>query len=63
MAKNIAAPGPEILEAALQGLELQRDKLNEQIEYVRALLGRKVGRPAKVAVSGISSFPMVAAGS
>jgi hypothetical protein len=51
MAKMLAAPSHEILEAALLGLESQRHKLDEQIAQVRSLLGRKAGRPAKVAVS------------
>jgi len=43
-----AAPSKEILEAALQGLELQRQRLDEQIEQVRGLLGkRSAGRPPK----------------
>jgi hypothetical protein len=62
MAKIQTAPGPEILIAALQGLELQRDKLDEQIAEVRALLGRKVGRPAKVAVSNVLSVAAVSSG-
>jgi hypothetical protein len=62
MAKNQAAPGPEILHAALQGLELQREKLDEQIAQVRALLGRKVGRPAKVGVSNAISVPVFPTG-
>ncbi len=41
MPKNLAgAASPEILQAALQGLESQRDKLDEQIAQVRALLGK-----------------------
>jgi hypothetical protein len=59
MAKNQTAPSPEILTAALQGLELQRDKLEEQIAQVRALLRRKPGRPAKAAVSHLVSLPAV----
>lgn len=51
MAKTIAATSPEILEAALLGLESQREKLDEQIAQVRSMLGRKAGRPAKVAAS------------
>jgi hypothetical protein len=42
-----ATPSREILEAALQGLELQRQKLDDQIAQVRSLLGRRVGRPPK----------------
>jgi len=53
MAKTVAAPGAEILEAALLGLESQRDKLEEQISHVRSLLGRKAGRPAKSAVAHV----------
>lgn len=55
MAKILAAPSAEILEAALLGLESQRDKLDEQIAQVRSLLGRKAGRPAKSAVSGMAA--------
>ncbi len=50
MAKVSAAPSKEILEAALQGLEAQRERLDEQISQVRAMIGgrtgRKPGRPA-----------------
>jgi hypothetical protein len=51
MAKTHAAPSSEILEAALLGLEAQRDKLDAQIAEVRSMLGRKPGRPARVAAS------------
>ena len=47
MAKRTAAPNREILEAALQGLEIQKQKLDEQIAQVRALLGPRAGRSAK----------------
>jgi hypothetical protein len=47
MAKRSAAPTREILEAALQGLEAQKQKLEEQIDQVRAMMGRRVGRPPK----------------
>ena len=52
MAKLMAAPSREILEAALTGLEAQRDKIDQQISQVRTMLGGKagagkVGRPAK----------------
>lgn len=40
MAKTSAAPSREILEAALQGLEAQRQRLDEQISQVRAMIGR-----------------------
>ena len=47
MAKSSAAPSREILEAALQGLESQRQRLDEQIAEVRSLMGGRVGRPAR----------------
>jgi hypothetical protein len=50
MAKQSAAPHHEILEAALQGLEAQRHKLEEQIAHVRSLLGGRAGKPAKAPV-------------
>jgi len=46
MAKTLAAHGPEILEAALVGLESQREKLEAQIAHVRSLLGRRTARGA-----------------
>ena len=49
MAKTSAAPSREILEAALQGLEAQRQKLDEQISQVRGLLGSRGGRSSKTA--------------
>lgn len=47
MAKTTASPNREILQAALQGLEAQRQKLDEQIAQVRGMLGQRVGRPPK----------------
>jgi hypothetical protein len=47
MAKINPAASREILEAALHGLELQREKLDDQIAQVRSMLGRRVGRPPK----------------
>ena len=44
MAKQSAAPSREILDAALQGLEGQRRKLDEQIAEVRSLMGGRGGR-------------------
>jgi hypothetical protein len=43
MAKT-SAPSKEILEAALQGLEAQRQKLDEQIAQVRGMMGHRSGR-------------------
>ena len=47
MAKTLTSPNYEILEAALQGLEAQRQKLDAQIAQVRAMIGHRVGRPPK----------------
>ena len=55
MAKTSAAPSREILEAALQGLEAQRQKLDEQIGQVRSLLGSRGGRSSRTAPSGESN--------
>ena len=55
MAKQSAAPHHEILEAALQGLEAQRHKLEEQIAQVRSLLGGRAGKPAKAPVWAASA--------
>ena len=65
MAKTLAAAGSEILEAALLGLESQREKLDAQIAHVRSLLvskspGRKAGRRAgPVAVSHLATAAAV----
>jgi len=56
MAKKSASPGREILEAALQGLEAQREKLDRQISEVRSLLsGRAVAKSASAPVKSQSS--------
>jgi hypothetical protein len=47
MARTSPEANREILEAALHGLEIQREKLEEQIAQVRSILGRRVGRPPK----------------
>ena len=70
MAKSSAAPSKEILEAALQGLESQREHLDKQIAQVRSLLGgrapaatgRRAGRPAKkhAAVAAAAATPAAA---
>lgn len=44
----------EILEAALQGLEAQKQKLDEQIAQVRGMMGTRAGRPAKKSAGGES---------
>ena len=54
MAKLSSGPTREILEAALLGLEAQKQKLDEQITQVRSMLGRRAGRPSKSAQSSIA---------
>ena len=49
MAKTSATPSREILEAALNGLEAQRQKLDEQISEVRRLMGARGGRVGRAA--------------
>lgn len=41
------------LTAALEGLELQRNRLEDQIRQVRAMLGGRRGRAARAGVSGL----------
>ena len=42
MAKAVqTTQDPAFLSAALEGLELQRARITEQIDYVKSLLGRK----------------------
>jgi hypothetical protein len=36
---------PALLTAALEGLEAQKSRIEEQIQQVRAMLGRRRGRP------------------
>ncbi len=46
---------PSLLEAALEGLEAQKRRIEDQIQQVRQLLGgRRPGRPAAVAASADS---------
>lgn len=47
MAKQSATPSRDILEAALHGLEAQRQKLDEHIQHVRRMLGGQRGRSSK----------------
>jgi hypothetical protein len=47
MTKQSATPHHEILEAALQGLEAQKHKLEDQIAQVRSMLGGRATKQAK----------------
>ena len=59
--RKSAVPDKSLLSAALEGLELQKQRIEEQIQQVRAMLGMggaaKRGRPRK------SAEPAVEAGS
>jgi hypothetical protein len=47
-----AVVDPAFLSAALEGLELQQQRIEEQIRYVKSLLGKKrPGRPAAQAAA------------
>jgi hypothetical protein len=52
MPKTSAAPSREILEAALHGLEIQRQKLDEQIAQVRGMIGSRGGRASRLTQGG-----------
>ena len=41
-----SVPGQELLSAALEGLEAQRQRIEEKIKQVQAMLGHRRGRPA-----------------
>jgi len=52
----------DILNAALEGLQLKLDRINDQIASVRKLTGKKVGRPAKsIAAADDWEAPVAAA--
>jgi peptidoglycan hydrolase CwlO-like protein len=55
MPKMSTAPGKELLEAALQGLEAQKQKIDDQIGQVRRLMGQRGGRPAKQSSASTST--------
>lgn len=51
---KLGVADPAFLSAALEGLELQRHRIEEQIRYVRSLLGRNrpKGSPVEVTAHG-----------
>jgi hypothetical protein len=48
MARGKSVQDPALLEAALEGLEIQKHRIEEQIEQVRSLLGHGAGRRGRV---------------
>jgi hypothetical protein len=54
------AQDPALLQAALEGLELQRERIDEQIRQVQNMLGgSRRGRPVKAAHNGASAGKMI----
>ena len=51
-----AIPNQELLQAALEGLEIQKQRLQDQIQRVQSLLGKRRGRPA--AAESTASAPV-----
>lgn len=60
MAKTFATPNHEILEAALQGLEAQRSRLEEQISQVRSMMGQRAARPSRAITTKSEEEPAAA---
>jgi hypothetical protein len=48
---------PTLLNAALEGLELQRQRLDDQIRQVRGMLGTRRGRPPASAAHNGAEAP------
>ena len=48
---------PTLLEAALEGLLLQKQRIEEQIRHVRALLGNRRGPGRISALNGVEATP------
>jgi hypothetical protein len=49
---NSSIPSREILEAALHGLETQKQRLEDHIEQVKSMLGKRLGRSPKTGTAG-----------
>jgi hypothetical protein len=56
MPRHRTVQNSELLQAALEGLEAQKKRVEEQIRQVQAMLGRRRGRPA-VAAGPIAQKP------
>lgn len=54
MARKMPVLDSVFLAAALEGLEMQKQRINEQISFVRSMIGQpKIGRPAKLSVGAV----------
>lgn len=64
---QVSLTDPNLLSAALEGLQVQRDRINSQIAMIQALLNRRgPGRPPKAiaeAIAGVSAAAAPAAAS
>ena len=49
MPKGRTVPNSDLLNAALEGLQAQKKRIDEQISQVQAMLGRRRGRPPAAA--------------
>jgi hypothetical protein len=47
--------GPALLQAALEGLEIQKNRIEEQIAEVKRMLGKRPGRAPKSDVAGAAT--------
>jgi hypothetical protein len=56
--KIISASDPAFLAAALEGLELQKVRIEEQISAVKSALGR--GGPRKIVAAAVAAEPAAA---
>lgn len=53
MPRHTNVQNPELLKAALEGLEAQKKRIEEQIGQVQAMLGRRRGRPPASAAAAV----------
>lgn len=49
-----AIPSHDLLQAALEGLEIQKQRLEDQIQRVQSMLGKRRGRPAAAEAAAAS---------
>lgn len=57
MPRQKTVQNSELLKAALEGLEAQKKRIEEQIGQVQAMLGRRRGRPPAVAAAPAAEKP------
>lgn len=57
MPRHKTVENSELLQAALEGLEAQRKRIEEQISQVQGMLGRRRGRPPAAAAAAVLAAP------